>query len=627
MADSEPVQDIDLLDEEMGVAELLYILEEEPSTLVQTKADTLNAFYTRLTTTTNTAVRQHFLKFLSEFYTLDDFYDDVPEREMLGDLHLLQVGALHGCVRRSQAKLAIVKSFLVLTAAPPQSDGNCANADALPFRLAVSDLLDMSVEADAQFYAAVRTYVQSLSKEEQLMHLDFATQEVRDSLLTCVDHIANNVLFTEDEVDEAKRVVITLLGGAGVGKSTIVNESNGKYMRPEDLCKEGVGGSSVTSGLDSRVVTLTRGPKEEEVEQGIPEDAVLTVEVEFIDTPGLSREDMSKPEMMVALTHMIQQRITDGYSGKESPISVLVWVVTGSTSRLPEMDELHIRQLGTLAPIMLLWTRAYLPMHIEAFKAWMNDRSAVPVPLPFKALQQVYAREEESYNGAMIEPFGMAEFGKTIASIYNNHTREYHELYLHKRRQLTEQEFDEIRGKAYSIVKMNTLAATAAGGSPLPYFDSFLVFLIQSTMVVKINALFGANLPANIVTTMLSTIVSGSAATTLLGSATIAGAMLLEVTADTMKLVPGLNILGMAISGGMAGALTAALGMAFVSGAEKIAREHPQIWTLPPEKVEDMLMKAAEDQARKTLNDARKFIEAAPDDEPHAGGHLIEATA
>jgi len=126
------------------------------------------------------------------------------------------------------------------------------------------------------------------------------------------------------------------------------------------------------------------------------------------------------------------------------------------------------------------------------------------------------------------------------------------------------------------------------------------------------------SLPKNLLNTMLYTIVTGSSTMTLIGSTSLAGAIILDFTADTLKLIPGLNIIGQLVSAGIAGGLTAAVGVAFVRALEKIVRKYPDLMDVPPDRIEQMMMEEAREQAKLGLTDAtsevKRIAGSAPED-------------
>jgi uncharacterized protein (DUF697 family) len=234
----------------------------------------------------------------------------------------------------------------------------------------------------------------------------------------------------------------------------------------------------------------------------------------------------------------------------------------------------------------------------------MNDRTLVPIELPFIATIPVYARREETSLGGSMPSFNMPLLGRTIGNTFNIETRAKSEVYRQQLNATTEADFERRRAWSYKVVMGAMASASLVGGSPVPYIDSIGVLAIQSAMVVEINRSYGVSLPKNVVNTMLYTIITGSSTMTLIGSTSLAGALILDFTADTLKLIPGLNIIGQLVSAGIAGGLTAALGVTFIRALEKVVREYPNLMDVPKDRIAQMLMDEAKQQAKLSLNDA-----------------------
>merc|ERR1719284_838943 len=78
----------------------------------------------------------------------------------------------------------------------------------------------------------------------------------------------------------------------------------------------------------------------------------------------------------------------------------------------------------------------------------------------------------------------------------------------------------------------------------------------MSYRYVKQHTAFGASLPRNIVSSLLCTVITGSSAFSVTGGLYLVGALVVDVLGDTLKLIPGLNILGTMISVASAGCIT-----------------------------------------------------------------------
>jgi uncharacterized protein (DUF697 family) len=468
-----------------------------------------------------------------------------------------------------------------------------------------NEALVLENEKDQKLIEELSKFVQGLPSKNQLQYIEFASDEVKLNRKSCAYHIAHNARF---KPDQPTKVTILVLGEAGIGKSTLINETFRDDLPEDQKCREGVGGSSLTSKMEAKSVIFKRKVTPEEIANGFAEDTILDIEIEFIDSPGFTREELDGAAVE-KLTQGILTLITDGYlhcsdSKKSSTIDVVIWAVAGSASRLPTFDELFIRSLACLVPVGIVWTRALFAQHIEEFKHWMNDRSQLRVELPLEFTHQVYARPEQTRT-TLVDSFGMGELGFTLANIFNNVAPNFKSKFLGKHHLCTEADFAKRRATAYRTVKFYSAGAGVAGGSPVPYIDNIGIFLIQTSMVAQINVHYGVSLPKNIVSSMLSTIATGGSAFTCSWMIMYA----VDIGVDTLKLIPGVNLLGMALSAGIAVGVTAALGIAFINGVEKLVRTNPQLLDVPEDRIEEILLAECKEQARLTLQESRSKLD------------------
>lgn len=105
-------------------------------------------------------------------------------------------------------------------------------------------------------------------------------------------------------------------------------------------------------------------------------------------------------------------------------------------------------------------------------------------------------------------------------------------------------------------------AATGIGATPIPFADAVLLVPVQVTMMASISARYA--LPVDSAT--VATLAGGAA---LAGGATVAG----RAVANLAKMVPGIgSVVGGAINATIAGALTGAVGWAWVKVCDQLCR-------------------------------------------------------
>lgn len=134
----------------------------------------------------------------------------------------------------------------------------------------------------------------------------------------------------------------------------------------------------------------------------------------------------------------------------------------------------------------------------------------------------------------------------------------YEEEYLKDQQQY---EYNKMLEKADNAV-MTAVAATAATGAiPIPFADAPLLIGEQVAMMVAINAIFKIEVEKDALKSLV-TAALGVGGATLLGK---------TVATNLIKLIPGAGtIAGGAVSAGTAGAITLALGKAYIQVCKAI---------------------------------------------------------
>jgi uncharacterized protein (DUF697 family) len=121
--------------------------------------------------------------------------------------------------------------------------------------------------------------------------------------------------------------------------------------------------------------------------------------------------------------------------------------------------------------------------------------------------------------------------------------------------------------KRHARMIVATAAGSAAtiGAVPIPFSDAILIVPIQVAMVAGISATFGLSLPNGFLSTLVGSMVTGTAAT-ITGRSIVAG---------LVKLIPGAGtLLGGAVSATTAAAVTTAFGNAYIRTLEMLFLRH-----------------------------------------------------
>lgn len=152
-----------------------------------------------------------------------------------------------------------------------------------------------------------------------------------------------------------------------------------------------------------------------------------------------------------------------------------------------------------------------------------------------------------------------------------------------------EEEFqDEIRAyeykaqveKANNVVLTFVAATTATGAIPIPFADAPLLIGEQVSMMMAINKVFGFDVEKD-------TLKSLAAMAIGVGGATVVGK---TVCSNLLKLIPVAgSVAGGAVSGGTAGALTLALGKAYIEVCKAIKMGNLELKDLKSSKGKNMM--------------------------------------
>ena len=256
MCDNIPVEDFlqALKDEPFKFDDILAeYLEVQPSLLLEIPVEELNRIYTNAVNA-RTSARKQLLSLLSDIWT--NAYEDAKptSTNSLGNLKLLNIGTLYNGIRTAREKYSIVSMLL-----------SFMDYD-LVLRFKPEQIFDHSRAEDRNVIKAIEESVQNMPAPDQVRFLDFASDEVKMNQKSCCYHLAHNAVFS---VEEPKKITVLVLGEAGAGKSTLVNESFREDLPKEKRCVEGVGEDSITSKIEGKSVIYTRPASEEEINKGM----------------------------------------------------------------------------------------------------------------------------------------------------------------------------------------------------------------------------------------------------------------------------------------------------------------------------------------------------------------------
>lgn len=310
-----------------------------------------------------------------------------------------------------------------------------------------------------------------------------------------------------------KRGIVNILiaGRTGVGKSTLINAVfQGKFAE---------------TGQGRPVTPNTR----EITKPNIP----LTL----YDTRGLELKEFK--ETFTELENFLKLKRSETDPQKHIHAS---WICIDENSRRVEDAEIQLCQLlSNYMPVVGVITKS---MSDSGFK------NEVQRLLPnAKNIVRVNSLSQKLDDGYIIKPSGLDNLVEITMEIVPEGQKS---AFIAAQKVSMQQK----KNKAHGIVAGAATAAAAAGASPIPFSDAFILVPIQVGMLAGITAVFGLDLQKSFLTTLISSTITGAGAS-ILGR---------TIVTNLIKLIPGVGtITGGAISAATAATLTTAFGEVYIA--------------------------------------------------------------
>lgn len=410
-------------------------------------------------------------------------------------------------------------------------------------------------EKDKVFIEDLRTYVSTLPANAQDAFPGLKSSVARSHAKFALQ------LVKSDLPADVKTFTIMLIGKTGVGKSTIFNEVMDNIPGTDGWSTEAAGGKSVTVEL------------KEETRQH--DGRVL----DLVDSPGL---DCSS-KMQGFVWEKLVGRIMSGFDphSPESPVDVIWYCILSATNRLDPVEEEWIRTFSQFVPVILVLTKASFG-NTQQFEEWL-DECDPPLSDPVPKIVKVHARPTmllQQAGGSVIPAFGLDDLLRESVGLHLV-TLEKRLAYLSRVRQTAEDDIIHKRKLSIGVIATASATAAAAGAVPIPFADVMLLLPIHVGMLSTITHIFGAPLDRAFLTTVVGSLFG-------YGSATFGGRMVTGALIEMLKLVPGINIASMVISGATAAFFTVALGMSFLAVIVKLVRD--EMMGLDPCRIQEMVI-------------------------------------
>ena len=336
-----------------------------------------------------------------------------------------------------------------------------------------------------------------------------------------------------DEIKENYSSLTTLnvvvIGKTGVGKSTLVNSVFG-----ENVAEVGLG----------RPVTQSIRKLEKE---GTP--------LAIYDTPGLELQgDHSAENLLEQVTNLINEGIQS--EDVNQAIHCIWYCINTASSRVEPTEMNFLRKLGENTkrcnvPVILVLTQAFSKKKTEEMVTALRKEN-----LPVRQVVPVLAQDYEiSEDYPKIKAFGIDKLVELMSELLPDTVRDTFIA-------LQIASIDLKRKRARAAVTAAAGAAALTGASPIPFSDAAILVPTQVSMLAGITAIFGLPIEKAALTSIVSATI-GTAGATVLGK---------TVVSNLIKMIPGAGtIIGAAISGTTAAALTGALGEAYIAILTRVA--------------------------------------------------------
>lgn len=341
---------------------------------------------------------------------------------------------------------------------------------------------------------------------------DYNTEEMAQQIMNMV----------QKEYKNLKKLNIMVLGKTGVGKSTLIN----------NLFSEKI----VDTGIGKPVTYQIRKIEKE----GYP--------LALYDTPGL---ELNGENAVDNLLNQVKEEIKKGILTRDigNAIHCICYCIAVPTHRfeqaeidflrefLDETEEYHV-------PVIIVLTQAYNKRETRTLMQEIEKEN-----LKIAKIVPILAEEYEIDDEYIAKSYGLDKLAEVMLQIIPDAVKKTFIAIQSVNLNIKIERAQKIIGAAAA-------AAMATGATPIPFSDAALLIPEEIAMLAKITATFGLPIGKGTLMTIVSSTI-GATGATILGKSVVSS--LLKIFAGPGTLVGG------AISGAAAAALTAALGEAYAA--------------------------------------------------------------
>lgn len=325
--------------------------------------------------------------------------------------------------------------------------------------------------------------------------------------------IEGKVKKEEEQLNDAN---IIIAGKSGVGKSTLINAA----FR-EDLAQTGTG-----KPVTDEIKLIEK--------EGVP--------IKIYDTVGFELDRSAQKRAIKEIKKIIVEKASD--DNPHNDIHAMWYCIAAPSDRIEDVEIEFIQDIANEnIPIILVLTKVYSKASATKFAETIRAMN-----LPIKAIIQVLALGEEDFAA-----FGVKELVEKTNEIL---PEAIESAFVNAQKA----SFDLKRKKANIAINASLILIFGQGMAPVPFADAPMMIATQATMLARITVIYGVNVDKKTAETVIAGIL-GVSISTILGR---------SMASNLLKLIPGGNIVGGAISGGVGSVITKALGKTYMELMEKV---------------------------------------------------------
>lgn len=342
-----------------------------------------------------------------------------------------------------------------------------------------------------------------------------------------MENVDQNIDFkkiVDEAVKKMGKANIIIAGKTGVGKSTLINA-----VFHEKMAQTGVG-KPITPNI------------KEYTKDGVP--------LRIYDTRGLELDNFS------AIADNIFGLVNSKKTDNPQDHIVLAWYCINNFSKRIEDEEINfIKRLDSMGlKVIVVFTQTIFKSDKEFYEIVKGYLFDTGVQLA-RVLAEPFSEEEE---GIVFNPWGLNELVDMSLQLLP-------EAQKNAFAAAQKISIDQKVSRSHGVVAAAATAAIGTGASPIPFSDAFVLAPIQVGMLAGISATMGLSLDRGFLSTLVTS-AAGVSGATYLGK---------TIVANIIKLFPGAgSLVGGAISATTAGALTTAMGEAYIAAIKYILQQN-----------------------------------------------------